>query len=50
MNKLQFSSSRGDPRCTLVNESAEVRLALSVLPKTLVFSEDDVRWLNGGRA
>ena len=34
--------SRGDPRLTLVNETAEVHLALSLFPRTLEFPADAV--------
>jgi len=33
---------RGDPRLTLVNETAEVHLALSLFPRTLDFPADVV--------
>ena len=42
--------SRGDPRRTLVYESAEVRLLMQVLPESVEFSEENVRLLNGGRS
>ena len=47
---LVSKDSRGDPRRTLVYESAEVRLLMQVLPESVEFSDENVRLLNGGRS
>lgn len=41
--------NRGDPCFPLVDEPAGLRLLMQVLPKIIVFSEKDVKFLNRER-